>query len=162
MKTEWMGRYRQLMRALVNHTNSACRYGNIRMEIKDGICLNHYDWQVLEYLYEHEDNDENMLHMSHVLGLAQSSFSNITKTLCHHHLVKRYHTRTNKKSVILKITDEGKSLYEHHVTAHLKAFFSPMFAVLDELSDEQLDVFIRALDTFNRVDEQTDNDLIPE
>ena len=139
MNVEWMERYRPLMRALVNHTNSACRFANIRTDVKDGILLNHYDWQVLEYLYEHEENDEHMLHMS-----------------------KRYHTRTNKKNVILKITDLGKEVYEHHVTTHLKDYFTPMFTVLNELSDTQLDVFVRALDTFNHVDEKNDHDLIPE
>lgn len=162
MNVEWMERYRPLMRALVNHTNSACRIANIRTDIKDGILLNHYDWQVLEYLYEHEANDENMLHMSNVLGIAQSSFSNITKTLCHYRLIKRYHTRTNKKNVILKITELGKEVYEHHVTTHLKDYFTPMFTVLSELSDAQLDVFVRALDTFNHVCEKEDDDLIPE
>lgn len=151
-----------MMRALINHTNNANRFGAVRTEVQDGIWLNLCEWQVLEYLYEHEDNDEHMLRMSSVLGIAQSSFSNATKTLCRYELVNRYHTRFNKKNVILKITDKGKALYEHRVKTYHLDFFAPFFDALHPLTDEQLAIFVHALDVFNRVDQQYDDELIPE
>ena len=72
MKAEWMGRYRELVAALVQHSNTVARTASEFSEISEGVFLTPVAWQVLEYLIEHEDEPSCMSRISGALGIPQS------------------------------------------------------------------------------------------
>ena len=60
MNTEWMGRYRPLLAALVRHSNITQRSSGTRTMLTDEISLNAQEWQVFEYIIEHMEDDAYM------------------------------------------------------------------------------------------------------
>ena len=56
MDSEWMGRYRNLVAALVQHSNIVMKASSEKAEVSRGIFLNPNEWQILEYLVEHRDH----------------------------------------------------------------------------------------------------------
>ena len=112
MNTEWMGRYRPLVAELVRHTNIVQRALGIKSEIGEGISLSVQEWQVFEYIIEHADDDAHMNLISDRLGIPQSSFSKMIKTLCGCGLVDKYQMINNKKNIILRPSERGREIYE--------------------------------------------------
>lgn len=141
-----MGRYRQLVEALVRHVNKVNRAGSLKFNICDDICVNNYEWQVLEYLYEHESNDNPMLRVSETLGIAQSTYSKIISQLQKYKLVDKFHTHDNKKNVIIRISDKGKKAYESASQKVSQSSWHLFFECLDKIPEESLSAFIEALD----------------
>ena len=70
MDDEWMGRYRQLVSALVRHVNVLDKLKEeFRIEIADGVYVDRLVWQIIEYFVEHRDNTENMIDIAAKLGI---------------------------------------------------------------------------------------------
>jgi len=149
MNTEWMGRYRPLVAALVQHANAAGRSASIKREIPDGIFLNSHEWQVLEYIVEHEWDDDCMLHISERLAIPQSTFSKSVKVLHGYGLVDKYQMLGNKKNIILKPTAFGKEVYSIRAPRTYERTFKPFFEALDELDDRSLDIVVNAICILN-------------
>ena len=96
MGTEWMGRYRPLVAALVRHSNINQRVSAVYVPVAGDICLRSQEWQVFEYILEHMDDDHHMNMISERLGIPQSTFSKIIKILCGYGLVDKYQTTDNR------------------------------------------------------------------
>lgn len=150
MQTEWMGRYRPLVAALVQHSNITARAAARSNEIGEGIFLNTVSWQVLEYLIEHGDDASCMTHVHEALGIPQSSFSKIARQLTDLGLVARYQSTANRKNIILKPSEKALRLYRSFSQRIYEKDFQPFFEDLDALDDESLAVIISALQAFNR------------
>lgn len=161
MKIEWMGRYRELLKALVLHSNMSARISSIPADIGEGFSLTPYEWQVLECILEHEDENVNMIYMSNGLGVSQSTFSKITKKLCKCGLVQRYQALGNRKNIILKGTEQGRRLYLEHTSQVLEKVFEPLFEGLNSLSDQAIKTFVEALNRFNRMGDGVKTELLP-
>ena len=145
---KWMGRYRPVVEQLVLLSHKTARFSYKKIEMGKGIWLSSVDWQVLEYVYEYAE-DERMIHICEKIGLAQSTFSRSVKVLYDYGLIARYHTSDNRKNVIIRITDKGRTLYEEF-SAHLQsAAWGTFFKTLDGVPDEYLDQFVQALETLN-------------
>lgn len=163
--TEWMGRYRPLVAALVQHTNVVVEGESLRKYIYDGLYLSTKEWQVLEYIIEHRDDDKKMINMSRALGFQQSYFSKITKTLYEHGLIERFHCEDNKKDVFLKPTDFALTVYDYHTKQSFRNYFQPFFEALESVSDEDLATVANAISVLseNMVKSRRDPKLyIPE
>lgn len=150
MQTEWMGRYRPLVAALVQHSNITARAAARSNEIGEGIFLNTVSWQTLEYLIEHGDDASCMTHIHEALGIPQSSFSKIARQLTDLGLVERYQSTANRKNIILKPSEKALRLYRSFSQRIYEKDFQPFFEDLDALDDESLAVIISALQAFNR------------
>ena len=161
MKIEWMGRYREFMKALVLHSNMTARVSSLSVEIGSGISLTPYEWQVFECILEHEDENVNMISMSNGLGVPQSTFSKIVQKLCRYGVVERYQTSSNRKNIILKGTEKGRSFYLNHSEQVLKDIFQPLFSGLDSLSDEAVQTVAEALCRFNQRHRDSMGELHP-
>lgn len=151
MKTDWMGRYRPLVAALVRHSNGVVRGQGSRREYPEGVCLSSTEWQVLEYIVEHENDDYCMIFISERLGIPQSSFSKAVKTLSSMGLVDRYQMINNKKNVILKPSKLGSEVYEKRAQMIYEKNFKPFFTALDSVDDETLNVVVEALNILNTI-----------
>lgn len=155
---EWMGRYRPIVAALVQHVNSVAKNG-VALYTYGDIYLTPNEWQVLEYIVEHRDEDMHMADMISALAIPQSSFSRIQKKLCGLGLLERYQTTDNKKNIILKPTKLAQEAYEFHSSELYTLMFKPFFDELEDFSDEELARFAHAIETLskgaNREEEKT-------
>lgn len=145
MEVDWMGRYRPLVAALVLHANVVNRGLSMRSDIGDGIMLNPQEWQALEFVIEHSDSYFSMIEVSRELGIPQSSFSRIVKTLHDNRLISKYQVAGNRKNIILRPTEYGETLYRKRVENSSGSRFIKFFNELDSLSDDDIKVLTRAL-----------------
>jgi len=141
----WMGRYRALVAALVLHVNVASKGISERSDIGDGIMLNSQEWQALEFVIEHKDSFFSMIEVSRRIGIPQSSFSRIVKTLQANKLIAKYQVAGNRKNIVLRPTDYGIERYRSRVEKSSGSRFQQFFAELDPLSDKDIETFTAAL-----------------
>lgn len=149
MQSEWMGRYRPLVAALVKHSNINTKLGKNRSENECGVPLSANEWQVLETVIEHQHEVSNMNRLAEAIGLAQSTFSKTVKYLCGIGLVEKYQTATNRKNVILKPTPTALELYERHSAVLAQYVFRDFFHQLESIQDKDLQTLIHAIDALN-------------
>lgn len=149
MGTEWMGRYRPLVAALVRHANINQRISAIRVPVAGGISLSSHEWQVFEYILEHMDDDSHMNLISERLGIPQSTFSKIVKSLCGYGLVDKYQTSDNRKNILLRPSEMGLKVYRDHSADMERIIFEPFFAALDGMSDGDIRSFTEAVELLN-------------
>ena len=159
MQLEWMGRYRELVAALILNENIVNRSMSIRVPMHQGIGLTAQEWQTLEYLLEHESEDDCMNRISERLGIPQSSLSKAVKNLVSFGLVERFRRSSNRKNVILRPTALGRELYLHQIDDMKASGFSAFFETLDGLDDETIAVFTQAL---TRLNSKVDSAVPPE
>ena len=149
MGTEWMGRYRPLVAALVRHSNISQRVSAVYVPVAGDICLRSQEWQVFEYILEHMDDDHHMNMISERLGIPQSTFSKIIKILCGYGLVDKYQTTDNRKNILLRPSEKGLKIYRDHSADMERIIFEPFFGALDGMSDEEIRSFTKAVELLN-------------
>ena len=150
METDWMGRYRPLVAALVLHTNITNRGSNERMDVGKGVLLTTQEWQTLECIVEHEESYFSMIEIARRLGIPQSSFSRTVKTLYGQKLIEKYQVEGNRKNVILRPSEFGREIYINRVEDDTREMFISFFRDLDSISDKDLETFTSALNRFSR------------
>lgn len=143
---DWMGRYREIVSALVQHSNVVSKAGSERHYMYDGIYMTSNEWQVLEYIVEQRNQDERMILMSETLGIPQSSFSKIIKSMSALGLVERYRSVDNRKNIILKPTPLALKVYDFHAKQSYDKVFKPFFDAMEGISDEDLDAVAKAIE----------------
>lgn len=148
MDTQWMGRYRPLIAALVQHANINLRLSRQRSSLGEGVALTSVEWQVLEAIIENQ-SEQSMIGISEKLGIPQSTFSRTVKTLCDLDMAEKHQTEQNRKNVLLRPTSKALRLYAAKLEDASFAHFKKFFAELDDISDDDLSTFIRALNRFN-------------
>ncbi len=145
METDWMGRYRPLVAALVLHSNIVNKASNERMDVGSGIMLTTQEWQTLECIIEHEDSYFSMIEIARQLGIPQSSFSRVVKALHEYRLIAKYQVAGNKKNIILRPTELGKEIYAKRSDDYIRRLFRKFFNELEPLSDEDLKLITGAI-----------------
>lgn len=149
MESDWMGRYRNLVASLVRHTNITSKILQTKENVSDSIMLNANEWQVLETIIEHRFESSNMIAISESIGVPQSTFSKITKSLCDKGFVVKFQATNNKKNIILKPSEAALKLYEEHSQRLKEAVFGEFFNILDKLDDESVETVTKAIDALN-------------
>ena len=148
--SDWMGRYRMLVQLLTQNANQSVGFAkaSAKRQTPNGTSCPQ-EWQVLEYIIEHEDDEENMRQIADMLGIPKSSLTKYTKHLCELGFLRRYHTGDNRKNIILRATDEGKAHYDYVAEHMMRPLFDKFFAELDGIPQEYLDQFVEALRRHN-------------
>ena len=149
MATTWMGRYRRLVEELVRHRNYYARAVNSKTEEKGDVSLSVLEWEMLEYIIEHDGEDFSMIRISEKLAIPQSSFSKFTRTLCGYGLLEKYRMVGNRKNIVLRPTQKGIEFYNERVQDLVENVFGPFFKTLDPLSDEDVDRIAQAITHLN-------------
>ena len=148
-RTEWMGRYRMLVQLLVQNANQSVGFAKTKKELPPGSTACAQEWQVLEYIIEHEDDEENMRSISDTLGIPKSSLTKYTKHLCELGYISGFHMDGNRKDIILKATEAGRAHYDDRVEKMMRPLFDLFFEELDGIPQEYLDQFVSALRNHN-------------
>lgn len=150
MKLEWMGPYREIVRALVRHANL---YAHLQMErfsvigAEDCTPLSSQEWQTLECVLEFEGENLNMAALAGKLGIPPSNFSKYVKTLVDHGLVERFKRADNRKEIILLPTEAGRAFYQAR-SERIAREWEEAFALLAQVSPQdlhQFEVFLREI-----------------
>lgn len=149
MATTWMGRYRRLVEELVRHRNHYVRAVNSKTEENGDVSISVLEWEMLEYIIEHDGEDFSMIRISEKLAIPQSSFSKFTRTLCGYGLLEKYRMVGNRKNIILRPTQKGIDFYNERVKDLLENVFGPFFKALDPLSDADVDRVADAITHLN-------------
>ena len=146
MELSWMGRYRELVRALVYYSNSSNRGTASGRSGQDDPALNQNEYQVLEYICEFEEENRILTEISRDTGILQSNVTKATKTLVAQGLAERYRLSGNHKSIVLRPTDRGREVYRFYAE-RVKLVFQSFFDELEPVSDAELARFESAVRT---------------
>lgn len=139
-----MGRYRELVRAFVSYSNATNR-GVIESHRDGAFNFTQHEYQILEYICEFEDDNRIMTDISRDLGISQSNVTKATKNLLAAGMIERYRLGNNRKSIVLRPTEQGKQAYIESYSKQISPVFDRFFACLEEFSDEQLKTIERAV-----------------
>ena len=103
-----------------------------------------------------------MNQISGPLGIPQSSFSKIVKTLCGYELLEKYQTTRNRKNIILLPTEKGVSLYKARAASTISHIFDSFFEKLSGFSDEDIRIITEAIECLNTqlTDAQNQEDTV--
>lgn len=145
----WMGRYRALVSELMRFSNVAIKDSTEKHDIGDGILINNVEWQILEYIVEHNSDEEKMILISDKLGIPQASFSKAAKKLTDFGLLERFQRSDNKKDIILKPTDRARSIYIKNIENVVSERFVGFFSALDSIEDADINTIIDAFVVLN-------------
>lgn len=133
MKMNWMGEYRDIVEALIHYCNIyADVYKHEHMVFQD-VTYSFSQVQVLEYLLENEERQENMSAIADRLGISRSNFTKIVNRLEAKGLVEKQYMQGSRKELIVTVNEFGKALYEDYSQDILKSHFSPMFKKLEQI-----------------------------
>lgn len=144
-----MGRYRDITASLISFSNEMTRRVSVRGEAAEGVFLSAQEWQLLECIIEHDDENLIMADFWQLLSIPQSSLSKMAKRLFSEGLVEKFRLRSNQKNIILRPSEKGLRVYRLCCERYIGPLFDNLFNGLDSLSDEQLAEFTAAMDSFN-------------
>lgn len=150
MKLTWMKESRALIHALIYYGNISCCGVHTTMMPYDGVELTKHEFQALEYICEHEDDNQNMTAIANDLGLPQSTLTKITKHLTALELVERFRIVGNKKTVILKPTEHGKQVYITIIQRDIEPLFRNFIQYMSTLPDGSIENFEKAVNILSR------------
>ena len=145
MRLDWMGEYRELLEKLIRYCNVYAAVYKKEQMTELGIPFTLSEIQVLEYLLENEERNENLSVIALRLGIALSSFSKLVTALEKKGLLEKYYLEGNKKNIVIRVSALGRQLYDSYACHILEHHFSPMFEVLKEIPPEYLERFGDAL-----------------
>lgn len=145
MHLDWMGEYRDVVESLIRYCNVYA--GNYKKERTYGteVSFSCAQIQVLEYLLENEELNQNMSCIAARLGITLSTFSKVVNKLEAKGLLEKYYLEGNKKNIVIRVSELGRKVYETYSEEILRTHFSKMFDVLKEIPGEYLPVIARAL-----------------
>ena len=133
MKLDWMGEYRGVVEALIHYCNIYAGVYRVEKLEFEGVTYSYAQIQVLEYLLENEELQENMSRIARRLGITRSNFTKIVQRLQAKGLVDKAPMPGSRREINLTVNELGRRLYEDYARKILRWHFSPMFAELDRL-----------------------------
>lgn len=155
MELTWLGRYRNIVLALVHHSNCVSRRLGVPIDRGMGISLTSQEFQLLEAVIENEDKILNLSDYFSITGITRSSLTLASKKLLAYELIEKFKLAGNNKNVILRPTEKGKELYINSCNRTGRKAFKVFFEKLDFLTDEQLE---KVADAIMSLDEEIDDD----
>lgn len=144
MKLEWMGEYRDVVESVIGFANAYSQVVNIEV-FGDEVRLTPAQLQVLEYILETEDLNQNMSQIAARLSISQSNFSKMTKQLVKKGMLEKYHTKNNCKNVIIRVSELGKKFYEDYSSGAETDIWRDIFEKLECVSEKDRQLFVECM-----------------
>lgn len=145
MQLEWMGEYRDVVESLIRYCNVYAGVYKKEMTHGTDVSFSFSQIQVLEYLLENEEMNQNMSCIATRLGITFSTFSKVVNKLESKGLLEKYFIEGNKKNIVVRVSELGRQVYNTYSEDILKTHFAKMFEVLKEIPPEYLPVIAKAL-----------------
>lgn len=149
MELEWMGRYRELMQKLTKYGNAYAQNSNREMDLGFGESFSPSQIQVMEYILENGDDNQNMAQIAARMGVPPSSFSKLVTKMVQKGLLEKYHTTQNRKNIIIRVSPAGLEVYRRYA-ASMQPVLQSLAALWDRVPDEALTVFTDSLELMSR------------
>ena len=145
MQLEWMGEYREVVESLIHYCNVYA--GVYKKEMTHGteVSFSYAQIQVLEYLLENEELNQNMSCIATRLGITFSTFSKVVNKLESKGLLEKYYLEGNKKNIVVRVSELGRKVYATYSEEILRSHFSGMFEILKDIPPEYLPIIAKAL-----------------
>ena len=137
MKMEWMGQYRDVVESLIRYCNIYAGVYKKESMVYGDVTYSYSQIQVLEYLLENEERQDNMSVIASRLGISRSNFSKIVNRLESKGLVEKCCMQGSRKELTVTVNAFGKALYAEYAQRILKHHFQPMFRELEKIPEEQ-------------------------
>ena len=145
MQLEWMGEYREVVEKLIHYCNVYAADYKREMHCSCGVEYSHAQIQVVEYLLENEDLNENMSSIATRLGITFSTFSKMVNKLEQKGLLEKFFLEGNKKNIVVRVSALGRQVYEDYARMMLESHYAPMFEKLQMIPAEYREMFAQAL-----------------
>lgn len=149
MKAEWLGEYKELVESIICFANGYAQIYNKEFMGTD-IMYSFSQIQVVEHLLNYEELNQNMAEVAHNLGLTTSSFTKLVNKLVKKGLLKKYHAHGNKKDVIVRVTEDGKRIYQQYSKQIAQGLFLEMFQMGDKVPQEYIMLFTQMMRSLSK------------
>lgn len=146
MKLTWMRQYRYFVEKLIKYGNSYAQSCKTEKDYGTGVIFSPAQLQVMEYILENEDTNQNMAQIAARLGITPSAFSKNVKKMTERGLLEKYHTSENKKNVIIRVSDLGRDVYKSYISFAYERAYKEIFEILDTIPSEYIEKFSEILD----------------
>jgi len=146
MKLEWLGEYRDFTEKLIKFGNAYAGMYQIERYYGMDVQFSPAELQALEYILETEDKNQNMAEIAARLGVPPSTFSRNVKKMMGKGLLEKYHTASNRKNIIIRVSPLGRKAYETYSSFVYKYRFQPIFQMLDGVDKEALNQIVQVID----------------
>lgn len=146
MKLQWMGEYRAFVEKLNKYANVYASMYNKEDYYGTSIPISISQIQVLEYLLENEELNQNMSEIAGRLGISPSAFTKLVNKLTQKDLLEKFYMEGNRKNIIIRVTDHGRRLYQNYSNYIYEKSFSKMFHAGEGLPKKYLPVVAKMLD----------------
>lgn len=140
MKLEWLGKYRELVGLIYRSANAysaLCKTEGLG----DNIKISPYEVQILEFIMEYENENNNMTWFANKMGISTSTYSKYVNRLVTKGMVEKYRTTGNKKNIVLRVSPLGQQEYRKYAEYAEKTWFHQLFEKLDSVPPEHLETF---------------------
>lgn len=142
-----MGKYHDVVEAMVSMGNAYGQVANTEI-FGDKIKFTPTQLQLMGYIIESEELNQNMARIAQRFSFTQSNFSKMIKQLDQKGLIEKYHTVNNSKNIIIRASALGKQIYEEYTSSPITDVWRQIFSRLDTVDDEAVKVFIACLNDF--------------
>ncbi|WP_051671444.1 MarR family winged helix-turn-helix transcriptional regulator [Oribacterium sp. P6A1] len=139
MKTEWMGKYREMVESIIYLCNSSSTGFVTPFHYGTEYKITAREAQVIEYLLE--DTSGNMVSVANRLGVTRGAFSNIVNKLVAKGFLTKERRGDNKKNIYPVVTSEGEKVYEQYSHFIYEFWFKEMFKKADLIPAEYIRAF---------------------
>ena len=146
MKLEWMDKHRQLVEKIIKYGNAYAHIYNRQIDYRANVFFSASQIQVLEYVLENED--QKMSEIAKRLGVNRSAFSKNVKKLMDKELLEKFRCNNNQKDIFLKVTPQGKIVYDQYSKFIYERCFKDMFEVADQIPADYLEMMAKMIDVF--------------
>lgn len=157
MKLEWMGEYRDLVEKLIRYCNQYAQCYTIEQSFNTDVKFSFSQLQVMEYILENEERRENMAAIAARIGISPSAFSKNVKKMMEKGLLEKYHSGSNRKDIIICVSNLGRQTYEQYSKFVYDNGFKRAFSILDAVPKEYIALFAKSLDTSGNTDSGSNN-----
>ncbi len=138
MYLNWMGKNRFFVEKMIQFANMYAAVYKKEELYGTEIPISFEQVQVLEYLLENEQLNQNMAMIAQRLGITPSNFTRIVNKLVKKGLLEKYYMEGNRKNIIIRVTDSGRELYQTYSRYISENIFSGLFEASEEISEEVL------------------------
>ncbi|MCR4797911.1 MAG: MarR family winged helix-turn-helix transcriptional regulator [Lachnospiraceae bacterium] len=155
MKTEWMGKYREMVESVIYLCNNSSTSFVTPYYYGTDYKITAREAQVIEYLLE--DTSGNMVAVAERLGVTRGAFSNIVNKLVAKGLLTKERRGDNKKNIYPVVTPMGEKIYEQYSHFIYEFWFKEMFEKADRIPEKYIRAFSSILREMGESMEQMKN-----
>ena len=136
MKLEWMGEQRDLIEKIIHYGNVYASGYKKKYPLTEELSLSPSEIQV-------------MAQIARRLGISTSSFTVLVARLTQMGLLEKYHLGSNRKNVVVIVSEKGRQAYDRYVEIMKEIWDDPVLNKLKQLPPESVDIFSEVLDVMS-------------